>query len=167
MHSLRVAVKVIIGFLFSLTLILTFLTVSLFGAKAEDAVRLIVTEATGLRRDMVVLQAVLRPMVIHNVFWLCLAAIGFMLIVLYFMDHKFKVLMAPGVLTLSITAFLGIMLAVLKESIYSFTGPVTLVYVQTAFDRFGQAAVWAIVFGIILIILSQWGDQILSKIKKD
>jgi hypothetical protein len=165
LHSFRVAVKIIISFLFSLIMVLTFVTVSLFGAKAEDTVRLIVTEATGLRRDMVVLHAVLRPLVIHNIFWLCLASIGFMLIVLYFMDHKFGVLMAPGILTLSITAFLSIMLAVFKESIFIFIGPVTQVYVQTAFDRFEQAAVWMVIFGVILIVLSQWGDQLLKKIR--
>ncbi|MDW7740359.1 MAG: hypothetical protein SCJ97_09960 [Bacillota bacterium] len=165
MHSLKVAVKIIIGFLFSLTVLLTFLTLSLFGVKAEDTIRLIVTEATGLRRDMVVFYADLQPMVIHNVFWLCLASLGFMLIVLYFIDHSFSGFMGPGVLCLAITAFLTFILIASLDNILLFTGVVSQLYIQTALDRFREAAIGIASFGILLVALSIWGDRIFKKKK--
>lgn len=165
MHSLKVSVKIIISFLFSLNVLLTFLTLSLFGVEAQDTVRLIVTEATGLERDMIIFNAELNPMVIHNVFWLCLASFGFMLIFLYFIDHKFKVLLGPGVLTLAITILLVIIFISSAESILRFVGPSMDLYIQTAFNRFRDAAIGMSIFGIILTILGVKGDQYLKKPK--
>ncbi|MGM0687994.1 MAG: hypothetical protein ACQESO_00245 [Bacillota bacterium] len=166
MHSLRVSAKIIIGFLFSITILLTFFTLSLFGVQADDGVRLIITEATGLQRDMIVFQANLQPMVIHNVFWLCLASFGFMLIFLYFIDHNFKVFLPPGLLCLIFTIVLVVMVAVSRDSIINFTGPSTDLYLQTALDRFRQAAIGMTIFGILLTAVALWGDQFLKKSKQ-
>lgn len=166
MHNLRVSVKIIIGFLFSITIILTFLTLSLFGVQADDGVRLIITEATGLQRDMVVFQANLQPMVIHNVFWLCLAGFGFMLIFLYFIDHKFKVFLPPGLLCLIFTLVLVVMVATSRDSILYFTGPTTDLYLQTALYRFRQAAIGMTVFGLLLTAVALKGDQLFKKNSK-
>ncbi len=163
MHSLRVAVKIIIGFLFSITILLTFLTLSLFGVQAEDRVRLIITEATGLERDMVIFQAYLQPMVIHNVFWLCLAGFGFMLIFLYFIDHKFRVFLPPGLLCMIFTLVLVVMVTVSRDSILYFTGPTTDVYLETAVYRFRQAAIGMAIFGLLLTAIGLKGDQIFKK----
>jgi len=165
LHSLKVSVKIIISFLFSLNVLLTFLMLSLFGVEAQDTVRLIVTEATGLERDMIIFNAELNPMVIHNVFWLCLASFGFMLIFLYFIDHKFKVFLGPGVLTLAITVLLVIIFISSAESILRFVGPSMDLYIQTAFNRFRDAAIGMSIFGIILTILGVKGDQYLKKPK--
>jgi len=166
LHNLRVAAKIVIGFLFTIIVILYFLTVSLFGVKAEDKVRIIVTEATGLQRDMVLFHADLQPMVIHNVFWLCLASFGFMLIFLYFIDHNFKGFLAPGILGLAMTAFLAMLIALSHDHIYRFTGVVSDLYIQTALDRFRQGAFGMIGFGIVLIAISLWGDRVFKKAKK-
>jgi hypothetical protein len=166
LHSIRVSIKIIISFLFSITVLLTFITISLFGVKAEDTVRLIVTEATGLQREMVVFYADLQPLMIHNVFWLCLAGFGFMLIFLYFIDHSFKGFLAPGILSLAITVFLAVMVAASYGSIQKFIGPSTDLYIQTAVDRFRQAAYAMFVFGIALVALSRWGDKIFKRSKK-
>lgn len=166
MHSIRVAAKVIIGFLFSITVLLTFLTVSLFGVQAEDRVRIIVTEATGLRRDMVFFYADLQPLVIHNVLWFCLAAFGFMLIFLYFIDHSFKGFLGPGVLSLVITFFIVIVITLSWENIFHFTGVISELYIQTALDRFKQGAFGMTAFGFVLVAVSMWGDRIFQKIKK-
>ncbi len=166
MHSLKVAVKIIIGFMFSMTILIGFLTTSLFGVKASDTVRLIVTEATGLRRDMVIFHADLQPLVIHNVFWVCLASIGFMLIFLYFIDHSFKALMGPGVLCIAITLFLAATMSVLHDNIYEYIGPVTEVYVKTAVDRFTNTAVGVITLGLLLVAASLWGDRLFKKARQ-
>ncbi len=166
MHSLKVAVKIIIGFLFSITILIGFLTTSLFGVKASDTVQLIVTEATGLRRDMVVFHADLQPLVIHNVFWVCLASIGFMLIFLYFIDHSFKALMGPGILCIAITLFLSAALAVFHDNIYNYMGPVTELYVKTAVDRFANTAIGVVALGLLLVAASLWGDRLFKKAKK-
>jgi len=154
LHNLRVSAKIIIGFLFTIVVILYFLTISLFGVKAEDAVRVIVTEATGLQRDLVVFSADLQPMVIHNVFWVCLASLGFMLIFLYFIDHSFKGFLAPGILSLAMTIFLAALVAASQDHIIKFTGDVSDLYIQTALDRFRQGAFGMTGFGIVLIAVS-------------
>ena len=166
MHSLKVAVKIIVGFLFSITILVTFITTSLFGVKASDTVRLIVTEATGLRRDIVVFHADLQPLVIHNVFWVCLASVGFMLIFLYFIDHSFKALMGPGILCVAITLFLSATLALLHDNIYNYIGPVTEVYVKTALDRFTNTAIGVVALGLLLVAASLWGDRVFKKEKQ-
>jgi len=163
LHSLKVSVKIIISFLFSLNVLLTFLTLSLFGVEASDTVRLIVTEATGLERDMVIFNAELNPMVIHNVFYLCLASFGFMLIFLYFIDHKFRVFLGPGVLALAITVLLVIVFISTAESIVRFVGPSMDLYIQTAFNRFRDAAIGMAIFGVILTVFGLKGDQYLKK----
>ena len=149
LHSLRLAARVIINFLYSLILLLTFLTTSLFGVKAQDTVRLIVTEATGLQRDMVAFQADLQPLVIHNLFWVCLASLGFMLIFLFFIDHSFKGFIGPGVLTLAITVFLALIFTASRDHIFLFTGPATELYIQTAIDRFRVSAYVIFSFGLL------------------
>ena len=165
LHSLQVAAKIVIGFLFSIVVLLAFLTVSLFGVKAEDTVRVIVTEATGLQRDMVVFYADLQPMVIHNVFWLCLASFGFMLIFLYFIDHSFRGFLAPGVLSIVITIFLAVMISAVHDHIFKFIGPVTELYISTALNRFRQGAIGMAGFGMVMIALSLWGDRLFKKKK--
>lgn len=163
MHNVRVAAKIIIGFLFSITILLSFLTLSLFGVEAPDTVRLIVTEATGLERDMVVFQATLQPLAIHNVFYLCLAGFGFMLIFLYFIDHRFSVFLGPGVLCLVITLFLVVIVSLASEQILKFLGPSTDVYIETALERFRNGAIGMFLFGIVLTAFSIWGDQLIKK----
>ncbi|MFU8793899.1 MAG: hypothetical protein ACNA7Z_00815 [Dethiobacteria bacterium] len=165
MHSLRLAAKIVIGFIYSLFIILTFLTTSLFGVRAQDTVRLIITEATGLQRDMVAFQADLQPLIIHNLFWVCLASLGFMLIFLYFIDHSFRGFLGPGILSIAITIFLAVMLSVSKEHIFLFTGPATEMYIQTALDRFNVSAYAIFAFGLLLVAASLWGDQLFKKNK--
>jgi hypothetical protein len=165
LHSLKVAIKIIINFLFSITIIISFITTSLFGLKASDTVRLIVTEATGLRRDMLVFQADLQPLVLHNIFWVCLASLGFMLIFLFFIDHSFKSLMTPGVLSVAITIFLVLILIIFQDNIYNYIGPITQIYIKTAIDRFSRTAVGVVALGLLLLAASLWGDRFFRKVK--
>lgn len=165
-HNLRIWLKVALGFLFSITVLVTYLTYSLFGVQAEDSVRLIVTEATGFERDVTVFTATLQPMVIHNVFWLCIAGLGFILIFLYFIDHSFRSFFAPGLLTLIVTAFVGIIVLFSLENIFAFAGPYGEIYLDTAISRFQQVIFSMIFFGALLIFISYRGDRFFKKIKK-
>lgn len=165
MHSLKMAVKIIVGFMFSIFILLSFVTTSLFGVKAQDTVRLVITEATGLQRDMVAFQADLQPLVIHNIFWVCLASLGFMLIFLYFVDHSFRNFLGPGILCIVITVFLTLMLTVLRENIFQYLGPATELYIQTAVDRFRISAYSIFGIGLLLVAASLWGDQLFKKNK--
>ncbi len=165
MHSLKLAAKIVISFLYSLIILLTFFTTSLFGVKAQDTVRLVITEATGLQRDMVAFQADLQPLVLHNLFWVCLASIGFLLIFLYFIDHSFRNYLGPGILAMAITIFLAGMLAASRDHIFQFTGPATELYIQTAIDRFRVSAYSIFAFGMLLVAASLWGDQLFKKQK--
>ena len=163
MRSLRIAVKIVVGFLFSIFLLANFLATSLFGVKAQDTVRIIVTEATGLRRDMLIFQADLQPLIIHNLFWVFLASLGFLLIFLFFIDHSFNNFLGPGILAIAITIMLALALLLFRDNIYSYAGTVSQLYIKTAVDRFNNTAYATFAFGVVLIALSQWGDRLLRK----
>lgn len=164
--GLRSWLKVIIGFVFSVTILLTFTTFSLFGVKAEDTVRVIVTEATPPYTDVHLLTVTLQPMVIHNVFWLCLAGLGFLLIFLFFIDQKFKVFLAPGLITLFMTMFVGIIMYVLIDNIFADVQPYQELYLETAMNRFYQVTTGMITFGVLLILASYYGDEVVARLKK-
>ncbi len=162
-QGVRIWLKVVIGFIFTLTVMLTFLTFSLFGVEAEDTLRIIVTEATGLERDVTVFTTTLQPMVIHNVFWLSLAGLGFLLIFLYFIDQKFKVFFAPGLLTLITTLFVGVAIWASLDNIFALAGTYGELYLETAMTRFQQVISGMVVFGLLLIVVSYYGDQVFKK----
>ncbi len=163
MHSLKVAVKIVIGFMFSITILIGFFVTSLFGVEASDTVRLIVTEATGLRREMVLFQAELLPLVFYNVFWVCLALIGFMLIFLFFIDHSFKTLMGPGVLCIVLSFFLAATLAFFYDYIFNNINPVAELYVKNVVERFTKTAIGVVTLGLLLVAASLWGDRVVQK----
>lgn len=157
--GIRLWLKVILGFLLSITLILGCFTFAMFGVKAHDTVELIVTEATGMRSEVVVFSALMQPPVIHNVFWLCLAAIGFFLIFLYFIDHNYRVFLAPGVLCLAITLFLNLILAIISGFIFDYTGATAGLFIVAFFERIRQAAWMVLGLGALLIAVSYWGGK--------
>ncbi len=165
-QGIRNWLKVVIGFIYSVNIILTFLTFSLFGVKSEDTVRVIVTEATPPYTEVQLITVILQPMVIHNVFWLSLAGLGFLVIFLYFVDHRFKVFLAPGLLTLIMTVFIGALMLVFLENIFTDVKPYQELYLETAMNRFYQVTAGMTLFGVLLIMLSYYGDKVVSVLKK-
>ncbi len=166
-QGIRNWLKVVIGFVYSITIIITFLTFSLFGIKAEDTVRVIVTEATPPYTEVQLLTVNLQPMVIHNVFWLSLAGLGFLMIFLYFVDQRFKVFLAPGLITLIMTVFIGALMLAFLENIFADVKPYQELYLETAMNRFYQATAGMTFLGALLILLSYYGDQVFSVLKKN
>ncbi len=166
-QGLRSWLKVVIGFVFSITILITFFTYSLFGVKAEDTVRVIVTEATPPYTEVQLLTVTLQPMIIHNVFWLSLAGLGFLMIFLYFVDQRFKVFLAPGLIALFMTLFVGIIMFALIENIFADVQPYQELYLETAMARFYQMVTGMTLFGVFLIFLSYYGDQIVSTLKRN
>ncbi len=165
-QGLRNWLKIVIGFIYSITILITFLTFSLFGVKAQDTVRVIVTEATPPYTDVQLITVTLQPMIIHNVFWLSLAGLGFLLIFLYFVDQRFKVFLAPGLLTLVMTAFVAALMLAFLDNIFADVRPYQELYLETAMTRFYQVTAGLTMFGVLLILLSYYGDQVLSVLKK-
>ena len=165
-QGIRSWLKVVIGFVYSITIIITFLTFSLFGVKAEDTVRVIVTEATPPYTEVQLLTVNLQPMVIHNVFWLSLAGLGFLMLFLYFVDQRFKVFLAPGLITLIMTVFVGALMLAFLENIFADVQPYQELYLETAMNRFYQATAGMTILGVLLILISYYGDQVFSVLKK-
>ncbi|MFO7952040.1 MAG: hypothetical protein R6U91_04440 [Bacillota bacterium] len=166
-QGLQSWVKVIIGFVYSINILLAFLTYSLFGVKVKDTVKVIVTEATPPYTDMQLFEATLQPIVIHNVFWLSLAGIGFLLILLYFIDQRFKVLFVPGILTIALTIFLGIMMYFSIENIFAHVQLNQELYLETAMNRFQQLIAGMSFLGIFLIALSYRGEGLKDYFKRN
>jgi len=165
-QGLRSWLKVVIGFVYSITILITFLTFSLFGVKAEDTVRVIVTEATPPYTEVQLLTVNLQPLIIHNVFWLSLAGLGFLLIFLYFVDPKFKVFLAPGLISLFMTVFVGAIMLAFIENIFADVQPYQELYLETAMNRFYQMTAGMTILGMLLILLSYYGDQVMSTLKR-
>ncbi len=165
-QGLRSWLKVVTGFMFTITMMLTFVTFSLFGIKAEDTLEVIVTEATPPYTEVQLFTATLQPMVIHNVFWLSLAGLGFLLIFLYFIDQRFKVFLAPGVLALIVTFFAAVFMYASIENIFADVQPYQELYLETAMTRFYQVVTGMTVFGVLLIVVSYYGDQVFKKFNK-
>lgn len=152
--GIKTWLKVVISFLFSITIILTSLTYSLFGVKEKDMIEVIVTEATGMANKVVVFSGQLQPMVIHNVFWLSLAAVGFFLIFLYFIDHNYRVFLGPGVLSLAIFIFLNLALWITRGTLLAYAGESAAIFVLESLVKIRQAGFAVLALGLILIGVS-------------
>lgn len=157
--GIKTWLKVITGFLFSITVILSALTYALCGARENDLVEVIVTEATGLGNRVTVFTGQMQPMVIHNIFWLSLAAIGFFLIFLYFLDHSYRVLLGPGVLSLAIFLFLNLFLWIIRGSLLAYAGESAAVFVLESLSKVHRAGNAVLILGLFLIALSYWGSR--------
>lgn len=157
--GIKTWIKVVIGFLFSITIILTSLTYSLFGVKERDMIEVIVTEATGTANKVTVFSGHFQPMVIHNVFWLSLAAVGFFLIFLYFIDHSFRVFLGPGVLSLAIFIFLNLVLWITRGTILAYAGESAAMFVLESLAKIRQAGFAVLALGLVLIGLSHLGSR--------
>ncbi len=156
--GIKTWLKVVIGFLFSITIILSSLTYSLFGAKEKDMIEVIVTEATGVANRVVIFSGQFQPMVIHNVFWLSLAAVGFFLIFLYFIDHNYRVFLGPGVLSLAIFIFLNLALWITRGTLLAYAGESAAVFVLESLAKIRQAGFAVFALGLFLIALSYLGS---------
>lgn len=156
----RLWLKVVLGFLFSITIILSCLTFALFGVTESDRVDIIVTEATGVGNRVVVFSGQLQPFIIHNAFWLSLAALGFFLIFLYFIDHSFRVFLAPGVLCLVLFVFINLTLVIVQNYIFAYTESYAAVYVMSSLARIKQAGFVVLALGVLLIGVSYWGTRL-------
>jgi hypothetical protein len=157
--GIRTWLKVVIGFLYSITTILSSLTYALFGAKEKDMVEIIVTEATGIGNRVVIFSGRFEPMIIHNVFWLSLAAVGFFLIFLYFIDHSFRVFLGPGVLSMAIFIFLNLILWLTRGTLLAYAGGYAAVFVLESLAKIRQASFAVFALGLFLIGLSYWGSR--------
>lgn len=152
----RIWLKVILGFFFSITAIMCAVIYGLLGARASDTVELIVTEATGLQQQYVLFAAHVQPLVLHNILWVGVAGLGFFLIFLYFIDHDFRVFLAPGVLCLVIAGFLNITLWGMASSITAYTGESAAAYALNGLERVRQAGFLLAALGFALIAASYW-----------
>lgn len=154
--GVKVWLKVVINFLFSITLIFSSLAYALFSIRKKDIVELYVTEANQGAERIIIFSGEFQPLIIHNVFWLSLAAIGFFLIFLYFIDHTLRVLLGPGVLSLTIFLFLKSALWIVSAPLLAQAGDYAAVIIQESLVRARQASLAVLLLGFLLIGLSYW-----------
>lgn len=157
-HSVRLWLKVVLGFLFSITLLISSLTYALFGAKEKDTVELIITEATGVQKTVVLFAGKFQPLIIHNVFWLSLVVIGFLLIFLYFIDHSFKAFLAPGIICVIIFIVISLMVSVAQSFIFDYTAEYGDLFIDTSFSKLRLASFVILALGAALIGTSYWSE---------
>jgi len=148
--------KVVINFLFSVTLFFSALIYALFSIKKKDIVEIYVTEANGGGERMIIFSGEFQPLIIHNIFWLTVAVIGFLLIFLYFLEHNFRVFLGPGVLSLAIFIFLKAFLWVVGEPLLAYAGDYAALIIQDSLARARQASIVLLLLGFALIWLSHW-----------
>lgn len=154
LSAVKLWLRIILGFIFSVCTIIGIFAYGLLGTVATDSMEIILTEATGLQNQEVILSAKLQPLVIQNTFLFAIAAMVFCLIFLYFLEHKFSVYFAPGVLCLISIIFVQGALWVGGSYIPTGLDGETAAYINEMIKRISYACLFGILFGAVLIVIS-------------
>ncbi|HHX76903.1 MAG TPA: hypothetical protein GX697_00925 [Firmicutes bacterium] len=165
-RDIRVAVIFLVNFLYSLSLMGAVFFYSLLGATATDRVELIITEATGLNRQEVLLSTFLKPTVLHNFCYVFIAGVFFCLICLFFFRQTFHTFFAPSIVT--VLTFLFIFLV--RNAVSFFLVPGTAdatayLYINNILERVFHAGMVLLIFGLLLFFMAFYGDKYLLKNK--
>ena len=155
--GIKIWLKVVVSFLFSITLVFSSLTYALFTIKRKEMVEFTVTETVGTGNSIVVFSGYVQPMVIYNIFWFLLAGVGFFLIFLYFIEHNFRVFLGPGILALMIFVFLKMALWFAHKLLFDFAEDYGDLIVLEILNRFRDANFAVLALGLLLIGLSYLG----------
>lgn len=146
--------RIILGFIFSVFVIVGVFSFGLLGTVATDSMEIVLTEATGIQNQEVILSANMQPLVIQNTFLFAIAAMGFCLIFLYFLEHKFSVYFAPGVLCLVSVIFVQAVLWIAAGFVPVGLEGQTGEYINETVKKIHYACLFGVLLGSALIVVS-------------
>jgi len=159
--------KLILGFIFSMSVMLLIISYSLSGTVADDTLEIIVTEATGLQQQEVMLSIDLQPLMILNLVWFSILVLGFCIIFLYFLERSLKTLLPPGFLALVSVGFMQIIFAIIRGYVPPEEQIETTGYVFQTLERADQVSLIVVMVGIALMLISYFGYVKWEKPRKE
>lgn len=164
---MKIIISMILYFVYSLSIMGAVFFYSLMGTVAMDRLCIIITEATGFQRQERMLTTFLYPAMIQNLFWLCIAGIGFCLIFLFLLNQNFYTFCAPASLTILLSlGLMGIRSMLFNLLPEDIDRMLSETYILNVLQRFLMSNITVLIFGLILCCIAFLGDRFYTS-KKD
>jgi len=145
--------KIILSVVFAAAVLASIFTFSLSEMVVSEEL-VIATEATPYPPELATMMVNVDEIVIKNIFWVSLGAIGFCLIFLYYLYGSFSIFLAPAILSLIIFTISQIIISILPGYLIldadSLIGPVF----QRGLEKAQLANYVVLTMGAILFIVS-------------
>ncbi len=152
---IRVWVKMVIDFIFSISIIVGIFAYSLLGTITSERVKIIIAEKAVTEEGFEALvQGSIPEFVIRNFLWYSLFIFAFCLIILFFMEPKLKVFLFPGSLCFLSAFFVQATLISINSFISPDSVATTADFVSQFLKQANQASLIAGGIGMILLIVS-------------
>ncbi len=114
MGRAELLLKIVLSVVFAAAVLVSIVTFSLSEMVVSEEL-VIATEATPYPPELATMLVNIDSIVIKNVFWVSLGAIGFCLIFLYYLYGSFSIFLAPAILSLIVFIIFQIMLSILPN----------------------------------------------------
>jgi hypothetical protein len=153
-HTVKIWLRVIIGFSFAVCVLLGIISYALIGTVATDSLEIIITEATGTQTQEAIFLANLQPLNIQITLYFAIAGMALCLIFLYFLDQHLRVFVAPGVICLFSVLFLQILIRFFAGFIHPNISAAVISYIDISFTRANHGSLFAAGLGLLLVVAS-------------
>ena len=154
LKTVKIWLRIIIGFMFAVCVLIGITSYALLGTVATDSLEIIITEATGMQTQEVIFLANLQPLNIQIALFFSIGGMALCLIFLYFLEHNFKVFVAPGVISIISVLFLRGILGFIANFIPTDISRDVYNYIQLSIVRGSHASLFAIGIGLLLLVVS-------------
>lgn len=152
--TVKIWLRIIIGFMFAVCVLIGITSYALLGTVATDSLEIIITEATGTQTQEVIFLASLQPLNIQIALFFSIAGMALCLIFLYFLEHNFKVFVAPGVISIISVLFLRGLLSFIANFIPTDISRSVFDYIHLSIVRGSHASLVAVGIGLLLLVVS-------------
>ncbi len=173
---IKVWIKMIIDFVFSVSIIVAVIAYSLLGTLTKDNLRILIVdesvegELTGAEAIIAghkIFEGNIPAYLMRNFLWFTIFIAIFCLVVLYFMEPRLKVFLFPGSLCFLSVLFIQVAMMIMNSFISPDTPILTTEYLALAFNKANQASLMAAGAGMILLIASNFNLYQVMKKKAD
>lgn len=152
--SIKIWLRIVIGFLFTVCVLIGITAYALIGTVATDSLEIIITEATGKQAQEVIFVTNLQPLNIQIALYFAIGGMALCLIFLYLLERNFRVFVAPGVICIISVAFLLGLLSFITNFIPSDISTAVSNYIHLSIMRAYHASLFSVGMGLILVVAS-------------
>lgn len=150
---IRVWVKMIIDFIFSVSIITGVLSYALLKS-IPDGLNILFIKGAGSENMGIIMEGNVPEFVLRNILWFSVFVFCFSLIILFFMEPRLKVFLFPGSLCFLSIFFIQAALIILNSFITPDTTTATKEFADLFFKQAGYASLVVGGTGMILLIIS-------------
>ncbi len=154
LKSVKIWLRIIIGFIFTVCVLIGITAYALLGTVATDSLEIIITEATGTQTQEVIFLASLQPLNIQIALFFSIGGMALCLIFLYFLEHNFKVFVTPGVICIISVLSLQGLISFIANFIPTNISSNVFNYIHASIVRGSHASLFAIGIGLLLMVVS-------------